>query len=86
MDPNRVILQETLRNRFNLVIFSVNKYGEEKYGNFKMTKKKFLETLGDGKIRARLVDEYPKEIEDDIFYVRKDGRTVWIREVLVDEV
>jgi hypothetical protein len=80
MDVNRILLQNTLKFSFNLVVYSINKLGEEKQINIKITRKKFLERLGDVKIYVKLVDDYPTKIEKNIFYLKKNGKTIWIWE------
>jgi hypothetical protein len=81
MDVNRVILQQTLKMFINVVTFKVDKHGVETNNNVKMSKKKFMTILDNEEIRVKLVDKYPEIMDNDIIYVRKDGRTVWIKEV-----
>lgn len=45
-----------------------------------MHRKEFLKALKGEKIFVKLVDKYPETIEDNILYIRKDGRTVWYKE------
>lgn len=81
MDTNKLILSETLRFFFNVVTYRVDKHGTETNNNLKMTKKKFLEALDTTNFRVKLVDKYPEIMDNDVIYVRRDGRTVWIKEV-----
>lgn len=78
-----MLAEQTLARRFDLIIFIVNQYGEEKCQTRKETKKKFLAHFGDSNsFRVKLVDRYPETMENDIFYIAKNGKTVWIREEL----
>ena len=82
-DVNRILAEQTLARRFDLIIFIVNQYGEEKWQTKKETKKKFLANFGDSdsdSFRVKLVDRYPETMENDIFYIAKNGKAVWIRE------
>lgn len=80
---NRVLAEQTLAKKFDFIIFIVNEYGEEKCQTRKETKKKFLASFGDNdSFRVRLVDRYPETMENDIFYIAKNGKCVWIREEL----
>ena len=44
-DVNRILAEQTLARRFDLIIFIVNQYGEEKCQTYKETKKKFLSSF-----------------------------------------
>lgn len=78
---NKILAEQTLARRFDLIIFIVNQYGEEKCQTKKETKKKFLASFGDSdSFRVKLVDRYPETMENDIFYIAKNGKAVWIRE------
>lgn len=80
---NRVLAEQTLAKKFDFIMFIVNEFGEEKCRTKKETKKKFLARFGDGdNFRVKLVDRYPEVMENDIFYIAKNGKTVWIREEL----
>ena len=51
--------------------------------NKKGNKEKFLASFGDSdSFRVKLVDRYPETMENDIFYIAKNGKIVWIREEL----
>ena len=45
-----------------------------------MNKKKFLSGFKDSNFKVKLVETYPTEMINDIFYINKNGKTVWIRE------
>ena len=78
---NKILAEQALARRFDLIIFIVNQYGEEKCQTKKETKKKFLASFGDSdSFRVKLVDRYPETMENDIFYIAKNGKAVWIRE------
>lgn len=79
MSTDEMLMRETLFFSFNLVIFSVNQYGEQKERSIKLTRAKFLKRL-DFDYKVKLVDDYPKDILFGIFYVKKNGRTVWYKE------
>lgn len=82
-DVNKILADKTLAKRFDFITFTVNKLGEEKYQVRKETKKNFLKRFGDcADFRVKLVDQYPKTMENDIFYIAKSGKCVWIREEL----
>lgn len=80
---NRVLAEQTLAKKFDFIMFIVNEYGEEKCQTRKETKKKFLASFGDSNsFRVKLVDRYPEDMENDVFYIAKNGKCVWIREEL----
>ena len=79
-DINKVLAEQTLARYFNLIVFIVNQYGEERCETRKMNKKKFLLSLKDSNFKVKLVATYPTEMINDIFYINKNGKTVWIRE------
>ena len=79
-DVNKILAEQTLARYFNLIVFIVNQYGEERCETRKMNKKKFLSSLKDSNFKVKLVETYPTEMINDIFYINKNGKTVWIRE------
>ena len=79
-DINKILAEQTLARYFNLIVFIVNQYGEERCETRKMNKKKFLSSLKDSNFKVKLVATYPTEMINDIFYINKNGKTVWIRE------
>lgn len=79
-DVNKILAEQTLARYFNLIVFIVNQYGEERCETRKMNKKKFLSILKDSNFKVKLVATYPTEMINDIFYINKNGKTVWIRE------
>lgn len=79
-DINKVLAEQTLAKHFNLIVFIVNQYGEERCETRKMNKKKFLSSFKDSNFKVKLVETYPTEMINDIFYINKNGKTVWIRE------
>lgn len=79
-DINKVLAEQTLARYFNLIVFIVNQYGEERCETRKMNKKKFLSSFKDSNFKVKLVETYPTEMINDIFYINKNGKTVWIRE------
>lgn len=81
-DVNKILAEQTLARYFNLIVFIVNQYGEERCETRKMNKKKFLSIFKDSNFKVKLVATYPTEMINDIFYINKNGKTVWIREEL----
>ena len=79
-DVNKILAEQTLARYFNLIVFIVNQCGEERCETRKMNKKKFLSSLKDSNFKVKLVATYPTEMINDIFYINKNGKTVWIRE------
>ncbi len=79
-DINKVLAEQTLARHFNLIVFIVNQYGEERCETRKMNKKKFLSSFKDSNFKVKLVETYPTEMINDVFYINKNGKTVWIRE------
>lgn len=76
-----LIMEHTLSYFVTLIIYHVNTLGEEKMQTFKTTKKKLMAQLKDMEVNATLVDNFPTKMEDDVFYVKRNGKTVWVREV-----
>ena len=81
LDTNKLILWGTLKSSFDFVTYHFDENGQEICKSFKQHKKSFLEKLKDEKISVKLVDKYPESFENNILYVRKDGRTVWYKEM-----
>lgn len=79
-DINKILAEQTLARHFNLIVFIVNQYGEERCETRKMNKKKFLSGFKDSNFKVKLVETYPTEMINDVFYINKNGKTVWIRE------
>lgn len=79
-DINKILAEQTLARHFNLIVFIVNQYGEERCETRKMNKKKFLSSFKDSNFKVKLVETYPTEMINDVFYINKNGKTVWIRE------
>ena len=79
-DVNKVLAEQPLARHFNLIVFIVNQYGEERCETRKMNKKKFLSSFKDSNFKVKLVETYPTEMINDVFYINKNGKTVWIRE------
>ena len=79
-DINKILAEQTLARHFNLIVFIVNQYGEERCETRKMNKKKFLSGFKDSNFKVKLVETYPTEMINDIFYINKNGKTVWVRE------
>lgn len=80
---SKVLAEQTLAKKFDFIMFIVNEFGEEKCQTKKETKKKFLASFGDSdSFRVKLVDRYPEAMKNDIFYIAKNGKVVWIREEL----
>lgn len=80
-NANKVLAEQTLAKKFDFIMFIINEFREEKCWTRKETKKKFLAHFGDSNnFRVKLVDHYPETMENDIFYIAKNGKTVWIRE------
>lgn len=43
VSPSRVLMENVLKSSFNLMLTTVNRYGEEHETNFKKNKKKVLQ-------------------------------------------
>lgn len=82
LDPNRVLLSETLKRTFYYYLTIVNNRGEERELIYKKNKKDFLRQLGELSIRVVRVENYP--VKDDwelgVLYVSKNGRAVYYKE------
>lgn len=79
INPNRVIIENTLKSSFHLVLCTVNQYGEEKETIYKKSRKKFLKELNLDGCSVKLVDGYPLQMDYNMFYVKRDGKTVWFK-------
>lgn len=45
VSPSRVLMENVLKSSFNLMLTTVNRYGEEHETNFKKHKKKFFKEI-----------------------------------------
>lgn len=80
INPNYLLLEHTLKSSFNVVVTLVNRYGEEHEQTFKKHRKDFLRENVTSSFRVCLVDDYPpREMESNIYYVKRSGKTVWIK-------
>ena len=80
LNPNLLLLEHTLKSSFSVVFIVVNKYGEEHEVSFKKKYKDFMRENYLGLIRVCLVDDYPPSVmEKNIYYVKKNGKTVWLK-------
>lgn len=81
LDTNRILMEQSLASKFNLMITTVNALGEEREASIKMKRKDFLEQTKGAQLRVKLVDSYPSgEMEIDWLYIKKDGKSAWIKE------
>ncbi len=82
LDPNRVLLSETLKRTFNYYLTIINNRGEEKEFIYKKNKKAFLRELGNLSIRVILVEDYPsrEDWQTGIFYLSKSGKSLYYKE------
>lgn len=77
---SRMLAEETLEKKFDLIAITINRYGEEKVKQERKKKKEFLKQFANNEdFYVKLVDRYPDTMESNVFYVAKSGRTVWIR-------
>lgn len=75
---NYLLAKLTLKFRFKYVINITNRQGEERQFIKTAFKKEFLNALYKGNFRVKLVDDYPPDnYENDVFYIKKDGKVVW---------
>ena len=78
---NKVLAEQALSSRFNLMMTTVNSYGEEKEKSIKMKKKEFLSQTANLDLKVKLVDDYPKgEMEENWLYISKTGKSAWLKE------
>lgn len=80
INPNTLLMENTLKSSFDVVVTLINRYGEEKEMHFKKKRKDFLrENYADTK-HVVLVDNYPPTpMEDGVYYIKRNGKIVWIR-------
>jgi hypothetical protein len=80
VSPNRVLMENVLKSSFNLMLTTVNRYGEEHERNFKKHKKKFFKEINLDECIVSLVEKYPpSEMELNVFYIKRDGKSVWVK-------
>lgn len=81
LNPNVVLMENTLKSSFMLVLTVINHLGEEKEQIFKKSRRSFLKETNIENYHVKLVNDYPdtKSMELGIFYVSKNGKTVWLR-------
>lgn len=81
LDTNRILMEQSLASKFNLMITTINALGEERESSIRMKRKDFLEQTKGTQLRVKLVDSYPSgEMEIDWLYIKKDGKSAWIKE------
>lgn len=78
---NKVLAEQALASRFNLMITTVNSYGEEKEHSIKMKKKEFLSQTANLDLKVKLVEGYPEgEMMENWLYISKTGKSAWLKE------
>ncbi len=78
--PARVIFENTVKSSFHLMLCVVNEYGEEKETIFKKSKRKFFKETPLEGFHVKLVDDYPpRDMAFDTYYIKKDGKSVWLK-------
>lgn len=81
LGSNKVLAEQTLASKFNLMITSVNSLGEEKEYSIKMKKKEFFKQTDGLDLRVKLVDSYPEgEMQENWLYISKNGKSAWLKE------
>ena len=80
VSPSRVLMENVLKSSFNLMLTTVNRYGEEHERNSKKNKKKFFQEINLDDYVVSLVEKYPpSEMGLDVFYIKRDGKSVWVK-------
>lgn len=80
INPNTLLMENTLKSSFDVVVTLINRYGEEKEMHFKKKRKDFLRENHAGTRHVVLVDIYPPTpMEDGVYYIKRNGKIVWIR-------
>ena len=80
INPNLLLIKHTLKSSFNIVITIVNNRKEEREISFKKKRKDFMRENNSGNFRVILVDNYPpKDMETNVYYIKKNGRIVWAK-------
>lgn len=84
INPALILIENTLKSSFNLIIYTVYQNGEEHDTILKITRKKLFSVITDtnaDKVRASLVDSYPpSEMQLGVIYLKRNGKTAWLRE------
>lgn len=80
INPNTLLMENTLKSSFDVVVTLINRYGEEKEMHFKKKRKDFLRENYASTKHVVLVDNYPPTpMEDGVYYIKRNGKIVWIR-------
>ena len=74
-----LLLNETLKRSFQVSEYRTNLLGEEKSFHYKESKKKFITFVQEEGLKVKLIEDYPEEMEENICYVQKSGKMVWIK-------
>lgn len=78
---NKLLAEQVLSSKFNLMLTIVNAYGEEKSHSLKMKKKDFLLQVSNLDLKVKLVENYPAGIlEENWLYISKNGKSAWLKE------
>lgn len=73
------LLKETLKMSFQVSEYRINELGEERSSHYKWSRKKFIQFAQDHNLKVKLVDDYPSEMEDNMCYIQRTGKMVWLR-------
>jgi hypothetical protein len=73
INPNTLLMENTLKSSFDVVVTLTNRYGEEKEMHFKKKRKDFLRENYAGTKHVVLVDNYPPTpMEDGVYYIKRN--------------
>lgn len=80
INPNILLMENTLKSSFDVIVTLINHYGEEREMHFKKKRKDFLRENYAGTRHVILVDIYPPTpMKDGVYYIKRNGKIVWIR-------
>ena len=82
LDPNKVLIEQTLKRTFFFYLTTINKNGEEKEIIYKKNRRDFLREIQNLHIRVILVDNYPnrEDWKPGIFYMARSGKAIYYRD------
>lgn len=80
INPNLFLMEHTLKSSFNLIVILVNNYKEEREVSFKKKRKDFIRENNSRILRVILIEDYPpKEMELNVYYIKNNGKTIWLK-------
>lgn len=81
LNANKLLIEQVLASKFNLIVITINSLEEKQETVIKIKKKTFLSQIGTMDLKVKLVEQKPPvDMEIGRLYIEKNGKIAWIKE------